>query len=63
MADPKVREPVYLGDSVYIDLDGDGYHAIIYTDNGRGKYNEISLEPVVRANLYRALKQEYDSKD
>jgi len=42
-------EKIYLGDSVYARYDG--YHIILFTDNGYGATNTIALEQ----NVYEAL--------
>lgn len=35
----------YLGDGVYVQFDG--YHIVLYLDNGYGPHSQISLEPEV----------------
>jgi len=44
----------YLGDSVYIEFDGDGF--ILTTENGDGPSNTIYLEPAVAEALIQAIK-------
>jgi hypothetical protein len=44
----------YLGDSVYVDCDGDGI--ILTTENGQAPSNTIYLEPEVLAALDRYRK-------
>lgn len=41
----------YLGDSVYVDVDVDGYSIRLTTENGRGATNVIVLEPDVLKRL------------
>jgi hypothetical protein len=45
----------YLGDSVYADFDG--YHVILYLNNGDGAHSQIFLEPQVLFALDRYRKQ------
>lgn len=45
----KLRDKVYLGDSVYAQYDG--YHILLTTENGLGASNEIFIEP----NVLKAL--------
>lgn len=42
-------EPVYLGDSVYAQMDGVSVR--LYLDNGLGAHSEIYLEPAVYSAL------------
>lgn len=49
----------YLGDSVY--AESDGFHIILYTDNGFGPENRIYLDDQVLENL-ELFKQKIFSK-
>ena len=44
-----------LGDDVYIGVDDDGYHTVIYTGNTP---NLIYLDPSVEDRLYEYLKKQ-----
>lgn len=46
-------EKVYLGDSVYADVDDMGFHIVLTTENGMVASNVIYLEPAVYAELVR----------
>lgn len=41
----KINEPVYLGDSVYVEFDG--FQVRLYLNNGMGDHNSIYMEPDV----------------
>ncbi len=45
----------YLGDSVYARFDG--YHIILYLDNGYGPHREIALDPNVISNFNEYVKR------
>lgn len=49
-------EQAYLGDSVYVKMEGDGY-VRLYLDNGYGPKHEIALEAEVIDVLMKFLKQ------
>ena len=57
MSDTKV----YLGDSVYADFDG--YHIVLYLDNGYGPKNHIALEPQVLEALEHYRKRMFKQKE
>lgn len=48
-----MEDKAYLGDSVYIRMEGN--RAVIYLDNGLGPKNEIVLEEEVVDELLRFL--------
>jgi hypothetical protein len=47
--------PEYLGDSVYIKVDGDCL--VLYLDNGDGPHTEIVLEPQVYRSMRRYVRE------
>ena len=53
-------EKVYLGDSVYVDYDGELF--VLTTENGQDVTNEIWLEDKVVASFFRYTKQIYKVK-
>ena len=53
-------EKVYLGDSVYVDYDGELF--VLTTENGQGVTNEIWLKDTVVASFFRYIEQVYKAK-
>ena len=51
----------YLGDSVYARFDG--YHIVLYLDNGLGVDTMIALEPDVRKKVVNYIKRIDDMID
>lgn len=50
----------YLGDSVYVDTDG--YHVVLFTDNGDGPRNEIFLDLSVLRGLIGYTEKVFELK-
>ncbi len=55
MSEEKEEYKDYLGDGVYVKFDG--YHIVLYLDNGFGPHSPIALEPDVMDKLARYTKR------
>lgn len=55
------KKTEYLGDSVYIETDG--YHIILYVDNGLGSANKIFLEPDMIDGIVEYKKRNIENPD
>ena len=54
----EIGKPVYLGDSVYVEYDG--FHIVLYLNNGFGPKGQIYLDDEVASSLLKYLEKAFE---